>query len=155
MAKLLLNQWKQIRTIVKDNRDAFEKYISYNYNYIDSVIEVHGKYYIKKVESIFSHFNYLNCGVETLNMSKMIMNKVFSCADDCDITIYYQDTDSTHLNYEDVDKHEHRYIEKYGSELVGEELGHFHIDFSMDKANTEIYAIDSFFLGNKTYIDSL
>ena len=36
-------------TIVKDNRDDFEKYISYNYNYIDSVIEVNGKFYIKKV----------------------------------------------------------------------------------------------------------
>ena len=32
------------------------------------------------------------------------MNKVFSCADDCDIKIYYQDTDSIHLNYDDVDK---------------------------------------------------
>ena len=30
-------------TIVKDNRDDFEKYISYNHNYIDSVIEVNGK----------------------------------------------------------------------------------------------------------------
>ena len=36
-------------TIVKDNRDDFEKYISYNYNYIDSVIEVNVKSYIKKV----------------------------------------------------------------------------------------------------------
>ena len=36
-------------TIVKDDRDDFEKYISYNYNYIDSVIEVNGKFYIKKV----------------------------------------------------------------------------------------------------------
>ena len=27
-------------TVVKDNRDDFEKYISYNYNYIDSVTEV-------------------------------------------------------------------------------------------------------------------
>ena len=50
------------------------------------------------------------------------MNKAFSCADDCDIKMYYQDTDSTHLNYDDVDKTEHRYKEKYGSELVGEEL---------------------------------
>ena len=33
------------------------------------------------------------------------MNEVFSCADDCDITICYQDTDSIHLNYGDVDKH--------------------------------------------------
>ena len=31
------------------------------------------------------------------------MNKVFSCAGDCDIKIYYQDTDSTHLNYDGVD----------------------------------------------------
>ena len=34
-------------TIVKDNRDDFEKYISYNCNYIDSVIEVNNKLYIK------------------------------------------------------------------------------------------------------------
>ena len=36
-------------TIVKDNRDEFETYISYNYHYIDSVVEVSGKFYIKKV----------------------------------------------------------------------------------------------------------
>ena len=36
-------------TIVKDNRDDFEKYIPYNYNYIDSVIEVSDKVYTKKV----------------------------------------------------------------------------------------------------------
>ena len=66
------------------------------------------------------------------------MSKVFSCADDCDIKMYYQDTDSTHLNYDDVDKHENIYKDTYGSELIGEELGSFHIDFSMDNANTEI-----------------
>ena len=60
------------------------------------------------------------------------MNKVFSCADECDINIYYQDTNSTHLNYEDVGKNENGYKEKYGSELVSEELGNFHIDFSVD-----------------------
>ena len=35
---------------------------------------------------------------------------------------------------------------------MGEELGNFHIDFSMDKANTETYALESLFLGKKTYI---
>ena len=45
-------------TIVKDNRDDFEKYNSYNYNYIDSVIGVNGKFYIKKVKSTLSHYNY-------------------------------------------------------------------------------------------------
>ena len=47
-------------TIVTDNRDDFEKYISHNYNYIDSVIEVNGKFYIKKAKPILSHFNYVH-----------------------------------------------------------------------------------------------
>ena len=51
-----------------------------------------------------SHFNYVHCGVEILSMSKRIMNKVFSCAYDINIKIYYQDTDSIHINYDDVDK---------------------------------------------------
>ena len=34
---------------------------------------------------------------------------------------------------------------------MGEELGNFHIDFSMDNANTEIDAIESLFLGKTTY----
>ena len=38
---------------------------------------------------------------------------------------------------------------------MGEELGNFHIDFSMDNASTEIYAIEHLFLGKKTYIDML
>ena len=107
---------------------------------------------LKKVESILSHFNYVHCGVGILNMSKRIMSKVFSCADDCDVKMYYQDTGSIHSNYEYVDKTENGYKEKCGSESIGEELGNFHIDFSMDKANTEIYAIGSLFLGKKTYI---
>ena len=40
-------------TIVKGNRDDFEKYISYNYNYIDSVIEVNDKVYIKKLNQSY------------------------------------------------------------------------------------------------------
>ena len=39
-------------TIVKDTREGFDKYISYNYNCIGSVIEVNGKFYTKK-SSIF------------------------------------------------------------------------------------------------------
>ncbi len=31
---------------------------------------------------------------------KKIMNRVFGCANDCGVNIYYQDTDSIHLNYE-------------------------------------------------------
>ena len=38
---------------------------------------------------------------------------------------------------------------------MGEGLGNFHIDFSMDGANTETYAIESLFFGKKAYTDIL
>ena len=47
------------------------------------------------------------------------MNKVFSCATDCDVKIWYQDTDSTYLNYDGVDKIADCFKEKHGQELVG------------------------------------
>ena len=57
------------------------------------------------------------------------MNKVFSCADDLNIKIDYQDTDRIHLNYDDVDKVVKRYKETYELDLVGEDLGNFHVYF--------------------------
>ena len=67
------------------------------------------------------------------------------------LKIYYQDTDSIHLNYDDVDKVVKRYKEKYGLELVGKNLSNFHIDFKMPGARkkAEIYAIESLLLGKK------
>ena len=70
-----------------------------------------------------SHFKSCHCGVEMLSMSKRIMNKVFSCANDCSIKIYYQDTDSIHLNYDDVDKVDKIYKDKYNQDLLGKYLG--------------------------------
>ena len=60
--------------IIKVNKDDFEKCISYNYDYIDSVLEVTGRYYNKKVKPMLSLYNYVHCGVEMLPMSKHIMN---------------------------------------------------------------------------------
>ena len=74
-------------TIVKGNRDDFEKYIPYNYNYIDSIIKISCNFHIKKAKPILSHFNYVHCCVGILNMSKRIMNKVLSCAGDGDVKI--------------------------------------------------------------------
>ena len=42
-------------------------------------------------------------GVEIRSMSKRIMNKMFSCADDCGVICYYQGADSAHLIYDGVD----------------------------------------------------
>ena len=43
------------------------------------------------------------------------------------------------------------YKERLWSELVGEELGNFHVDFSMGNANTGIYAIESLLVRKLTY----
>ena len=67
------------------------------------------------------------------------MNKVFSCADDLHIKIYYQDTDIIHLNYDDVPNSVERYTQKCNQDLVGEYLGNFHVDFDLPGAVSDIY----------------
>ena len=75
------------------------------------------------------------------------MNKVFDVSNDCGVKIHYQDTDSVHLNYDDVDKIVKIYKQKINQDLVGDGLGNFHVDFSMDGAVTEIYGVESLLLG--------
>ena len=86
-----------------------------------------------------SRFNYVHCGVEILSVSKMIMNKVLNCAGDLNIKTYYQDTDSIHMNYDDVPRLCGYYKQKYNQELVGNGLGVFHIDFDSPGSVSEIY----------------
>ena len=41
------------------------------------------------------------------------MNKDFGVSNDCGVKVYYQDTDSIHLNYDDVEKIVKTYISKH------------------------------------------
>ena len=61
--------------------------MSLNYTYISSVSEVNERYYIKKVKSVETHYNYVHAGVELLSMSERIMNKVFDVSYDCGVNI--------------------------------------------------------------------
>lgn len=134
---------------------SFDKYINYNYNFIQSCIKVNDKYYVKKIKTIINHYNYCHCGVEVLSMSKRIMNEVMTLAEDLKLSIYYQDTDSMHINYEEVDVLAKEFKLKYNRELIGEDMGSFHVDFDMDGASGEIYAKESYFIAKKVYIDIL
>ena len=143
-------------TIIAYSQHDSERYVSLNYNYIDSVSEVNGRYYIKEVKSVMSHYNYVHAGVEILSMSRRIMHKVFSCYSDCGVKLYYRDTDSIHLTYDDVDKVVERYNDKYGQALVGKNLGQFHVDLpDIEKNCGEVYGIESYVLGKHTYLDML
>jgi hypothetical protein len=82
------------------------------------------------------------------------MNEVICSAEDINAKIYYQDTDSLHIEKSDLDRLVSYYNSKYGRELVGKGLGQFHSDFNLEGCE-DVKAIRSIFLGKKTYIDEL
>ena len=108
------------------------------------------------MKAINNHFNYCQVGVEVLSMSKRIMNEVMCLGEDIGCNMYYQDTDSIHLNYEDVPKLAIAYKKEYDKELIGDYMNQFHIDFDMFdedgnkiKGLQDICSIEAYFLGKK------
>ena len=88
-------------------------------------------------------------------MSKRIMNEVFCLAEDNNMKIFYQDTDSGHYYEKDISILQKLFNEKYGRELIGKNLGQFHSDFAEVDKGHESKAYKSIFVGKKTYIDML
>jgi hypothetical protein len=145
---------------VYKNEKNLDDFIDKNYNMIKYYerVEAEGdfkKYKVKVECGIMKHFNNVSCGVEVLEMSKRIMNEVICLAEDTGIDIYYQDTDSMHLQYKDISVLEKEYRKMYNRELIGKGMGQFHSDFDSDKIKGEIHAEESIFLGKKCYIDKL
>jgi hypothetical protein len=118
-------------------------------------VQIRDKCYIKKTKSVLNHFNYVHCGVEILSMSKRIMNEVMCLAEDLDLTMYYQDTDSIHIQRNQVAILADKFKQKYGRELIGKGLGNFHCDFSMKHSKSDVYAVESYFISKKVYLDVL
>lgn len=168
--KLLLNSiygktiLKPINTNIKFvPTDKLTDYIRNRYNVIESTETIFtdkdtGCKFTqsKETKTINKHFNFTPLGVSTLSMSKRIMNEVMCLAEDLDIPIYYQDTDSMHIPERYLDKLSKEYKKKYHRELIGKDLGQFHPDFQCigDSQNMPV-AIHSLFVGKKTYIDML
>ena len=92
-------------------------------------------------------------GVQILSMSKRIMNEVMCTAEDNDINIFYQDTDSMHIENDKIPLLAKAFKERFGRELIGKELGQFHNDF--DELESNPVSVESYFLGKKAYIDKL
>ena len=134
-----------------------DDYVTRNYNYIKSMEQLPNfTWKIKKYAAINDHFNNVACGIEILEMSKRIMNRVMCLAEDLGIPIFYQDTDSMHLPYEDVEKLAEFYQEEYGKVLLGKQMGQFNTDFESKKiGKREIVASESYFLWKKSYYDEL
>jgi len=133
---------------------VFNKYMSKKYNFVKEIIELKEKYIVKEIKVINEHYNNVYAGVEILSMSKRIMNEVICLAEDKNLKIYYQDTDSIHINDKDIEILQNSYNKKYGRELIGKNMGQFHSDFELDGCKN-IYSEKAIFLGKKCYLDCL
>jgi hypothetical protein len=142
-----------------DRKKEFDVYKSRNYNIINNYVEyVNGKYRVEINDTRGNQFNYCHLGSEILSMSKRIMNEVICTAEDNNLKIYYQDTDSIHINDEDIVKLKDIYESKYNRQLIGKNMGQFHSDFKMEVKGKDINNIVStglIMLGKKSYIDRL
>ena len=88
---------------------------------------------IETIEQIKNHYTLNLLGVQILSMSKRIMNEVICTAEDIGIRVYYQDTDSIHIDDDKIELLEKEFEKRFGRKLRGDQLGQFHPDF--DKCN--------------------
>lgn len=130
-----------------------DKYLIKNSANIISYIQVNKNLSAIKVgQQIDTFYTNTLLGVQILSMSKRIMNEVMCTAEDIGIKIYYQDTDSMHIQKFKIDDLAAEYKQRYGRELIGKNLGQFHNDF--DEVENG-YAYKSIFVGKKMYVDML
>ena len=151
------------KTIQKDVKEEYkfmapdkaDTYIQNNYGRIKEVIEINPSTSWIKLEGSSKPLTVpCHIGALILGMSKRIMNEVMCLAEDNNIPLYYQDTDSMHLRKEDVSVLENLFYNKFNRKLIGSDMGQFHIDFPLvdDK---EPVSRKSIFLGKKAYLDCL
>lgn len=106
-----------------------------------------------------THHNKVHLGIVILDETKSIMSEVMTTAQDENIPIYYQDTDSMMLHDDDIPRLEEVFMNKYGRKLVGKDLGQFSSDLKAEddseacgKKIKNIYATEGIFVGKKAYI---
>lgn len=146
-----------------NNKKEYDVCLMRNYNSIKEAEKIsENKYIVSMYKSVSDHKNIPHVGVSILSMSKRIMNEVMCLAEDNDLNIYYQDTDSMHIDDDDIKILERKFKEIYNKDLIGEAMGQFHSDFEFHdedgnkrKDIKNIKAVESIFLGKKCYIDKL
>ena len=153
------NGLKEITTktkIVKKEKLTHELLDKWDFLISDDVIEGTDSHIVKTTIDVSTHFNNIHISAEILSMSKRIMNEVMCLAEDNGIDIYYQDTDSTHINDKDIKVLCKLFKEEYGRELMGEDMGQFNSDFNLPGAIQEtVHSVELIILGKKSYMDVL
>jgi hypothetical protein len=157
------------RTIYRA-KDEIEDYISKNFDALKrcDYNNTKDRARIEEWCSVSEHFSSPQVGSEILSYSKRVMNRLMCCAEDIGVKIFYQDTDSVHMRFEDVAKVEEAYFKKYGLVLDGSALGNFHIDLESDAIDKrakelnlkegkdyDLVSQNALFLNKKDYCESM
>ena len=151
-----LKEIKTKTTIVKKEKLTAELLDKWDFLIGEDIIEGTDSHILKTVKDVSVHFNNIHISAEILSMSKRIMNEVMCLAEDNGIDIYYQDTDSIHINDKDIKVLCKLFKEEYGRELLGEDMGQFNSDFTLEGALKEtIHSVELIILGKKSYMDVL
>ena len=164
--KLILNSsygkliQKPIKYTKKFYEGNYENYVIRDSNNIIEYQKINDNLIcVKKRKSIIKHFTGCHMACQVLSMSKRIMNEVICLSEDLNQKIYYQDTDSLHIQTNNIKELSDEYKKLYNKELIGSGMGQFHTDFEVNDDNLDksfmIEAVESIFLGKKAYIDKL
>lgn len=149
---------KEISIITKKYKETDEaykiridKYISTNIDNITYYTKYNEKCYkFVKRSMCFQHRNLNLVASIILSKSKIIMNRILRIAHNESIPIYYTDTDSIHMRYDDIGRLSDQFRNQYNEELIGKNLCQFHNDFDGGEYS-EIFIG----LAKKVYIDKL
>ena len=141
-----------------DNAKDAQIYMTRHYNWLTHYVRFgsgdNHKTKVSSVKVLADHYNIAQVGVCILSMSKRIMNEVMCLAEDKELELYYQDTDSIHIKDKDIATLSNAFQDKYNRQLIGKNMGQFHSDFDLPGCK-DIIARRSIFLGKKSYIDEL
>lgn len=155
--EIVYNVESKIENFMKKNHNHIsivEKLETFNDDKTPVEYRSEQRYKCKVMKTIDDHFSSPHIGVEVLSMSKRIMNEVMCLAEDLNLDMYYQDTDSIHIKRSQVPLLDLAFKDKYNRELIGKELQQFSSDFDLEGA-VNVRSTESFFLGKKNYFDKL
>jgi len=134
---------------------AFNKFLYNTATMISTTKISENIFMLESYNPTFEHYSTPHIGIEILSMSKRIMNEVMCLAEDLDLNMYYQDTDSIHIKEDDIEILKDEYKKIYNRELIGSNMGQFHSDFDFKSKDILPVSIESYFLGKKCYIDKI
>lgn len=121
------------------------------YNRIKSFTEFGNLVKFNLATTTFNHYNMPHCGAYILSMSKRMMNEVLYLAEDNGFNIYYMDTDSMHIDYDNIQPLAKLYQKKYNRKLLGSNIGQFHNDFPDGYEFSDLFIC----VAKKVYMDRI